>query len=59
MSNVTDYFFAQPDDVQQVVLHAVRADGDRARTVIREKLGDRYTEEQLSRLWYAAAWTLR
>jgi hypothetical protein len=59
MKSVIDYFHAQPNDVQQVVLQAVEADRERALTIIREKLGDSYTEQQLSFLWTAAAWMLR
>ena len=56
MASVIDYFHAQPNDVQQVVLQAVEADRERALTIIREKLGDSYTEKQLSFLWTAATW---
>jgi hypothetical protein len=59
MKSVIDYFHAQPNEVQQVVSQAVETDRDRALTIIREKLGDSYTDQQLSFLWTAAAWILR
>jgi hypothetical protein len=59
MASAIDYFHAQPSDVQQVVLQAVEADRERALTIIREKLSESYTEQQLSFLWTAAAWMLR
>jgi|RhiMetdeSRZDD1v2_1073273.scaffolds.fasta_scaffold1901396_1 hypothetical protein len=59
MKSVIDYFHAQPNEVQQVVFQAVETDRDRALTIIREKLGDSYTDQQLSFLWTAAAWILR
>jgi hypothetical protein len=60
MGSVLDYFHAQPEEVR-LFIHEAMADAGqrdeaqvRVRTLIQEKFGDRYTEQEVGYLWYAA-----
>jgi len=59
MGEILDYFLAQPDEVRLFINKAVAAAGEekaqvQVKTLIQEKLGDRYTERQVDHLVYAA-----
>jgi len=63
MGSVTDYFEQQPDDVKRFILRTMMNNPAETRgrvvSIMRDQLGDKYTEDQIDTLWYAALWICR
>jgi predicted nuclease of restriction endonuclease-like RecB superfamily len=63
MSNVVDQLYSEPEEVREFIFQALEKQKHDPRlsamSMMRERLGDRYTESQLSTLWYAASWVMR
>lgn len=63
MGSVVDYFHAQPEDVRRFIFKVFNdvSYDERWHTesLLQEHLRDRYTEEEIHQLWYAAVWMTR